>query len=170
MSMSWLLGEELIEGWEGTSLTHAYTKLGASSMGGAALGGLIARSIGPVYGPLGLGRRGAAKVFVEGFAVRIAEGVAALLLLLWLVFGSVPKQSLAGTDSRWIRYLLLLAVVAWVVAALRMRRMSTGRTTMAVADDSYREVHPPDCCPITVSLGQELVGSTPPEQKHSLTA
>jgi ATP/ADP translocase len=58
-------------------------------------------------------RRAQAKLIVDGIAGRLAEGVIALVLLVWLrlVIGGRP---LVGDDTSSITYLLLAASLVWV--------------------------------------------------------
>jgi ATP/ADP translocase len=66
------------------------------------------------YLPLRQADRAAAKVLVDGAGARIAEGIAALMLLIWLRF-FVGGGSLAGHSAAWLNYALLAAAVLWLL-------------------------------------------------------
>jgi hypothetical protein len=71
------------------------------------------------YLPLDSARRGVAKVWVDGAAVRIAEGVGALVLLSWLHL-AVGGGSLVGRSTAWLTWMLVAVLVAWVVVSRRL--------------------------------------------------
>ena len=60
------------------------------------------------YLAVGRSQRAVAKVIVDGAGVRVAEGLAALMLFVWfrLVIGD---SSLAGRDTAWLNYVLVVA-------------------------------------------------------------
>jgi hypothetical protein len=68
--------------------------------------------------------RAAAKLLVDGAAARIAEGLAALLLYVWLVL-VVCGEDLRHHDASWIAYLLLLALLAWIMLTTALGRMQS---------------------------------------------
>lgn len=89
------------------------------------------------YLPLAQPQRAVAKVLVDGAGARVAEGLAALLLWLWLRLW-VGDGTLVGHDVTWIGWLLLVAACAWValtrVLARGLRASSTGRTDGQATD------------------------------------
>jgi hypothetical protein len=66
------------------------------------------------YLPLAEPQRAVAKVLVDGAGARVAEGLAALLLWVWLRLW-VGDEPLVGHSTAWIGWLLLVATCAWVV-------------------------------------------------------
>lgn len=73
------------------------------------------------YLPLRHADRAAAKVLVDGAGARIAEGIAALMLLIWLRF-VVGGGSLAGHSTAWLNYALLAAAVLWLLLTRALAR------------------------------------------------
>lgn len=67
------------------------------------------------YLPLDRATRLIAKLVVDGVGARMAEGVGAIILLVWLKF-VVGEGSLVGRDIQWITWLLLVIVLAWIVS------------------------------------------------------
>jgi hypothetical protein len=65
------------------------------------------------YLPLDRAHRATAKVWIDGAAARVAEGLAAVVLYLWLAF-VVAGRPLVGQPTGWMTYLLLGALVLWV--------------------------------------------------------
>ena len=86
--------------------------LGARSLLRVAEGSLKASvhrvSWEQAYLAVGRSQRAVAKVIVDGAGVRVAEGLAALMLFVWfrLVIGD---SSLAGRDTAWLNYVLVVA-------------------------------------------------------------
>jgi hypothetical protein len=73
------------------------------------------------YLPLRHADRAAAKVLVDGAGARIAEGIAALMLFIWLRF-VVGGGSLAGHSTAWLNYALLAAAVLWLLLTRALAR------------------------------------------------
>ena len=94
------------------------------------------------YLPLRQADRAAAKVLVDGAGARIAEGIAALMLLIWLRF-FVGGGSLAGHSAAWLNYALLASAVLWLllIRALGRRLGSIGESC---PDDLRPDVLLPD--------------------------
>jgi AAA family ATP:ADP antiporter len=66
------------------------------------------------------------KILVDGMAVRLAEGLAALGLLLWLHL-AVADSGLEGTSRLLISTALLLAALVWVVSTRNLARAIRAR-------------------------------------------
>ncbi|MDA1315458.1 MAG: hypothetical protein O2968_19185 [Acidobacteria bacterium] len=79
--------------------------------------------------PIGQPRRLVVKVLVDGLSSRVAEGLAAGLLLVWL-HGFVQQRSLNLLEMSWISYLIAGSCFAWIVLVSRLARDLS-----------------PDCCP-----------------------
>jgi hypothetical protein len=69
--------------------------------------------------PVDPGQRGTAKLLVDGVGARIAEGLGALILLVWLQV-VVAGGSLAGRDTSWIAWLLAVVIAAWIALTHRL--------------------------------------------------
>lgn len=83
------------------------------------------------YLPLRHADRAAAKVLVDGAGARIAEGLAAIMLLVWLRF-VVGGGSLAGHSTAWLNYALLAAAVLWLFLMRALaRRLGSASQRMA---------------------------------------
>jgi ATP/ADP translocase len=65
-----------------------------------------------VFLPLGSVRREMAKVMVDGLFARIAEGMAAVALYIWL--SRLPSLDI-GLDLSWISWIIVAAVLLWIV-------------------------------------------------------
>lgn len=87
------------------------------------------------YLPLDRAHRATAKVWIDGAAARVAEGLAALVLYLWLAF-VVAGRPLVGQPTSWMTYLLLAALVLWVV----LTRTLASRLKPWVSDVSESEL------------------------------
>lgn len=92
------------------------------------------------YLPLDGSHRPAAKILVDGMGARIAEGLAALLLFLWVrlaVAGGVPLERRAS----WLGYALFAASLVWVA----LTRALVRDLAPAAAPEAFRlDVPPPD--------------------------
>jgi hypothetical protein len=96
------------------------------------------------------------KVIVEGVGVRVAEGLAGLLILAWLVL--VAKQG-PSADPLLLNLLLLLGVAGWLASSLGLFRSTGALGKVAETLPTGSCGHPPDGCPITATLGGELVAA-----------
>lgn len=65
------------------------------------------------YLPLDQARRTVTRVIVDGMGSRMAEGLAAAILLVWLKL-VVGNQELVGLDIRWVTYLILVGTLLWL--------------------------------------------------------
>ena len=70
---------------------------------------------------LGYAHRSAAKLVIDGMSARIAEGLAAIILLLWL--SSVHLETeLSALRLGWMTVLLLAAISLWITLTVLFRR------------------------------------------------
>ena len=105
------------------------------------------------YLPVAAARRAAVKVLVDGAGARVAEGLAALLLLGWLEL-VVRGGSLVGRDIRWLTYALAAASVASVALTTGLARRL--RSALAAAGPLSSGVPLPDCSVTTATLGEGI--------------
>jgi hypothetical protein len=98
------------------------------------------------------------KLAVDGIGARIAEGVAAGALYLWVrqvAPGGVVTQPL---DTRWMAWLTLATVIVWLGITQKLRRQTQSEetpTAAAPALDIDCERFP-DQCPCTTELGKGI--------------
>jgi AAA family ATP:ADP antiporter len=76
--------------------------------------------------PLPARERHAAKVAIDGGAARIAEGIAAGCLYVWLVV-VVGDRPLVGQSASWLTYLILVAGLGWLVSLRALGRAAAAR-------------------------------------------
>ena len=75
---------------------------------------------------------------------RLAEGLAAALLLLWLngVWGEV---TLSRLDTSWITYLILAGAIGWVIFTLKLSQAVKQQSRLETRPREPRpDLHPPD--------------------------
>jgi ATP/ADP translocase len=73
------------------------------------------------YLPLARQQRASAKLLVDGVGARVAEGVAAVVMLVWLRV-AVGDASLVGRDTGFFAWLLVASTLAWLLLTLRLGR------------------------------------------------
>jgi len=71
--------------------------------------------------PVSSERRAAAKLIIDGAAARVAEGLAAVALYIWLL-SAVGDGSLAGRSTSWLTYVIIVTALAWVGLTWLLRR------------------------------------------------
>jgi hypothetical protein len=112
------------------------------------------------YLPLRPSHRVTAKVLVDGMAARMAEGVAAGLLLVWLNF-FVAGRDLVGLDVSWIGYFIAGSAILWAGFAYVMGRDLTVERCQEICDGQLSpEAALPDSCSVTMCLGRDLQRKT----------
>ena len=102
--------------------------------------------------------RSLVKLAVDGIGARIAEGVAAGALYLW-VRQVAPGGIVSGPlDTRWMAWLTLATVIVWLGITQKLRRQTPSDKTpnaAAPALDIDCERFP-DQCPCTTELGKGI--------------
>jgi len=105
--------------------------------------------------PVDAGERSLVKIAVDGIGARIAEGVAAAGLYVW-VQRVAPGGVVSGPlDTRWMAWLTFVTVIVWLFVAQRLR--SQVRQPGPAANKAEPEldcVRFPDQCPCTTELGK----------------
>ena len=71
------------------------------------------------YLPLAKSERAQTKIYVDGMAMRLAEGLAALMLLAWLYF-VVGDSDLRGASALWLTPFLMMGSLAWLASARKL--------------------------------------------------
>lgn len=89
------------------------------------------------------------KVLVDGLSARLAAGLAALTIYLWLAF-VVADGDLSTHDTTWISVCIVASTVGWVVATARLRRMMK---ECVVERYPFMPAPLADSCPTTATLG-----------------
>jgi len=105
--------------------------------------------------PVESSERSLVKLAVDGVGARIAEGLAAAGLYVW-VQRVAPGGVVTGPlDTRWMAWLTFATVIVWLFVAQRLRaqvKQAAPATATAVAElDCVRF---PDQCPCTTELGK----------------
>lgn len=105
--------------------------------------------------PVDSSERSLVKIAVDGVGARIAEGLAAAGLYVW-VQHVAPGGNVRGTlDTRWMAWLTLATVLVWLFITERLRAQ-VQQTAPAVAKSKPELdcVRFPDQCPCTTELGK----------------
>ncbi len=108
-------------------------------------------------------QRGAAKLLIDGSASRIAEGVAAVSLYVWL--SSRATSGLARGDPGWVGFLLLAVAATWIVLTKLMESRVEAACRMPAPPAAIEGLAPPrgpDCCPIVTTLGAPVQAAEAP--------
>lgn len=89
-------------------------------------------------------KRVMAKVVIDGMGTRLGEGLAGVLLLIWLEF-VIGSYDIVGQDISWVSYTLLIGALAWVLLTrkLKQRFTDTGATD-EVQIRSHQNIPLPD--------------------------
>lgn len=109
--------------------------------------------------PVDSSERSVVKVFVDGIGARIAEGLGATLIFVWLM--RIEATDASMLDTTWIAWILLptAAVWLWLTRNLRMdlARESTAASTVASNQQGAIECERfPDQCPCTTEWGKGI--------------
>jgi ATP/ADP translocase len=132
----------------GATALVAGASMGVRSLVRVAEGGLkssIHRSNWEqAYLPLGRTHRVVAKLLVDGAGARIAEGIAATALFVWLHV-IVSGSSLVGHDPRWLGYALVATSIVWILLTRALGRSLARAERAADPSEPFRpEVPLPD--------------------------
>ena len=105
--------------------------------------------------PVQSSERSMVKLAVDGVGARIAEGIGAGMLYLW-VQKVAPGGGVSGPlDTRWMAWLTLLTVAIWLFVTQRLRAQLQSDAAPVVASDIDCERFP-DQCPCTTELGKGI--------------
>jgi ATP/ADP translocase len=106
--------------------------------------------------PLESGERSIVKLAVDGVGARIAEGIGAVALYVW-VQNVAPGGVVTGPlNTSWMAWLTLLTVGVWLFITQRLRaRFQPAKPSQAAAPELDCERFP-DQCPCTTELGKGI--------------
>lgn len=107
--------------------------------------------------PVDSSERSLVKIAVDGVGARVAEGLAAFGLYFW-VQQVAPGGNPAGPlDTRWMAWLTLATVLAWLFFTQRLRaQLRQPATAEAEAEVEVDCARFPDQCPCTTELGKGI--------------
>jgi ATP/ADP translocase len=107
--------------------------------------------------PVEASERSLVKIAVDGVGARIAEGIGAAGLYIWIQRVAPGGVVTAPLDTRWMAWLTLATVIVWLFVTQRLRtqrqRVSPSTATLAPETDCVRF---PEQCPCTTELGKGI--------------
>lgn len=108
--------------------------------------------------PVASSDRSVVKLAVDGIGARIAEGIAAAGLFIWVQRVAPGGVVAAPLDTRWMAWLTLATVIAWLVITQKLqvqisKEPAIGRAQRTPEIDCERF---PDQCPCTTELGKGI--------------
>ena len=107
------------------------------------------------FTPVDSSERSLVKIAVDGVGARIAEGIAAAGLFLWVQRVAPGGNVSAPLDTRWLAWLTLATVVVWLVVTQRLRaQVKQSAPTAGEAEPEVECARFPDQCPCTTELGK----------------
>lgn len=110
--------------------------------------------------PVESDERSFVKVFVDGIGARIAEGVGATLLLVWLMRVDVPDPS--SLNTAWIAWTLLPTAAVWLILTQNLRLKVTQEPltvkpeVASIEESKFECTRFPDQCPCTTEWGKGI--------------
>jgi len=144
----------------------AFTVVAATTLSRSVLkvteGGLKASIHRPLWEqafiPIQSTERSVGKMLVDGIAPRIAEGIGAMILFLWVMRLDVSNGNIeiasVFPESRWMAWIILFAVIAWLFL---VRRLHQEMQNLDVGQNNGIDcVRFPDQCPTTTELGRGI--------------
>lgn len=106
--------------------------------------------------PVNSSDRSTVKLAVDGIAARVAEAFGAVVILLWLKH-FVPAGTDLPLDTRWMSWVILATVLAWLGITRRLRSQTAEQKTGIASEDKEVECERfPDQCPCTTELGKGI--------------
>ncbi len=138
----------------GAAALIASTTLLARSGLRAAEGGLKASihrsNWEQAFVPIARVGRSLAKVLIDGIGARLGEGLAAVIVFVWLA--GLGETGLDGRNTVWLNILLVGVALTWFLLSRRLAALLPA--TDAV--DPKPDIPIPDCCMITATLGESV--------------
>ena len=106
--------------------------------------------------PVDSSERSLVKIAVDGIGARIAEGIGAGALYIWVQNVAPAGVVSAPLNTRWMAWLTLVTVAVWLVIT-RQLRLQTYQPAPAQAAASEMDCERfPDQCPCTTELGKGI--------------
>lgn len=144
-----------------TFVTAAATALSRSALKvtESGLKSSIHRSIWEqAFIPVDSSERSFVKVFVDGIGARVAEGIGATVLFMWLMGMEVSDPSML--DTAWIAWTILLTAAVWLILTRNLRMRVVQESGAAAATPPREEerdcVRFPEQCPCTTEWGKGI--------------
>jgi len=104
--------------------------------------------------------RSAVKVVIDGIGARIAEGVGAVTVLVWLKRAAAGGDLPMPLDTRWMAWVTLVTVAVWLLITQKLRvqvNQEHGKTPSGPARGPDIDCERfPDQCPCTTELGKGI--------------
>lgn len=105
--------------------------------------------------PLDSDQRSVTKIAADGIAARIAEGIGATAIFLWLREVAPGGITIAPLDTSWMAWLTLSLVALWLVITQRLRdQVKTDTDQEQARAEDIDCVRFPDQCPCTTEMGK----------------
>jgi hypothetical protein len=107
--------------------------------------------------PVDSGHRAVVKIAADGVAARIAEGLGAAAIFLWLREVAPDGAAVASLNTSWMAWATLVTVIVWLAITQKLRvqvKQASGPATAREADPDCERF--PDQCPCTTELGKGI--------------
>ena len=109
--------------------------------------------------PVDSTERSLVKIAVDGVGARLAEGLGAITLLIWLK-QAVPDGVIDGPlDTGWISWAILATVAIWLLVTQKFSAQVTRGNDVRIKSQSPQDIvceRFPDQCPCTTELGKGI--------------
>jgi ATP/ADP translocase len=106
--------------------------------------------------PVDSSERSLVKIAVDGIGARVAEGIGAAMLYFWVQSVAPGGVVSAPLDTRWMAWLTLITVAAWLVITHRLRAQTRAAEPSHTAAPDMDCERFPDQCPCTTELGKGI--------------
>ncbi len=107
--------------------------------------------------PVASGERSVVKLAVDGVGARIAEGIAAAGLYLWVQRVAPGGVVTTPLDTTWMAWATLGTVIIWLLITQRLRvQVKAGAGKARALEAEIDCVRFPDQCPCTTELGKGI--------------
>jgi len=105
--------------------------------------------------PVDSRERSLVKIAVDGVGARIAEGIGAFALFIWVQQVAPGGVVSAPLNTLWMAWLTLATVIVWLFITQRLRAQTEPAKAQAVTPELACERFP-DQCPCTTELGKGI--------------
>ena len=109
--------------------------------------------------PVDSDERSSVKIFVDGMGTRIAEGIGATSLFIWLKRVDITNPSSLNTG--WMAWVVVITVVFWLLLTRNLRQKDVEKPSVTEPEvvppqESESQCRFPDQCPCTTEWGKEV--------------